>query len=185
MIASQRDDKKGGAKSGEGKNSPGKASKLKSAKPPPPRLSFNDAIESPNHNSHPSLSGSWQPQAPEGLPVPKEVNPAATGGDLTFAMWASLQAAEGRKAAMRGTGTVAVIPPPSPPTTRQVPPMPPLLGQQQHTKALSVPMNLNNLDTGSLQKGNLQDMSEQQRRILAKLENGWKGSVEELMEAVK
>jgi hypothetical protein len=196
MIASQRDDKKGGAKIAGTKKSPGRASKLKSANPPPPRL-FSDAKASAKNKPIPLLSNSWQQRAPEGLPAPKAVNPADMGGDPTFAMWASIQAAEGRKAAMRDTAAGAVVPPGSPPGTRQPPPMPPLLGQQQQQqqqqhasdgpagKGPSVPLNLNNLDTVSLQKGNLQDMSEQQRRILAKLENGWKGTVEELMEAVK
>lgn len=47
------------------------------------------------------------------------------------------------------------------------------------------PFNLGNLETITLQKGNLQDMSEQQRRILLQLESGFKGTVEELMDSVK
>ena len=41
-----------------------------------------------------------------------------------------------------------------------------------------------NLDSVALQEGKLQDMSEQQRKILVKLESGFKGTVEELIEAV-
>ena len=51
---------------------------------------------------------------------------------------------------------------------------PPILG-------MHVPLSFSNLDAIALQKGNLQDMSEQQRKILMKLEGGWKGSVELLL----
>lgn len=112
--------------------------------------------------------------------------------DPSFAMWATLQGTDTRGPFMA-------------PARHHSPPMPPLFGQRpsppQTTTSKSngrpeknrekidppaaVSVCLNNLDTVSLQKGQLNDMSEQQRRILAKLESGWKGTVEELMEAVK
>ena len=56
-----------------------------------------------------------------------------------------------------------------PPLSGMIPGGPGMLGPDPS----SVPLNLNNLDTVTLQKGNLQDMSNQQRQILMKLEGGF------------
>ena len=56
-----------------------------------------------------------------------------------------------------------------------------LLQQKEH---LSQSPLINDMDTIALQKGNLAEMSKQQRNILLKLENGFKGTVEELIAAV-
>lgn len=54
---------------------------------------------------------------------------------------------------------------------------------QQHNEPLAQ-APFNDLDSVALQKGNLAEMSEQQRNILLKLESGFKGTVEELIAAV-
>ncbi|CAB9502932.1 Nitrilase family, member 2 [Seminavis robusta] len=170
MIASQRDNKKSGK---------GAAKKTKAAV-----RAAAAAMSSPGKESAskgpPMMNNMWQPRAPDGLPAPKAANPMAD--PASFAMWASFQ--DGRNPAM-----MPPLQPPMPPL--MAPPNPPPAAATSKSKRSrksagdNPPVSLNNLDTVSLQKGNLQDMSEQQRRILSKLENGWKGTVEELMEAVK
>ena len=56
--------------------------------------------------------------------------------------------------------------------------------QQQQQQERMAQTAFNDIDAVSLQKGNLAEMSDQQRSILLKLEGGFKGTVEELIAAV-
>lgn len=187
MIASQRDDKKVNSKGAGSKSSAAKNNNSSKAAEPPTQLTAMAAATSGADSTPRSPHANpWLPGAGAARAHPADVmslqHPINSSRDAPFAnMWNAVKneitaneaaaAANNRRAAAKAglmpplTGAGGAFTAPDPPPT-------------------VLPMNLNNLDTVTLQKGNLQDMSEQQRKILIKLEGGFKGSVEELMEAV-
>lgn len=170
MIASQREDKNKAAKGLAKKNK--KTDTLRLAPTDPPGRA--EKMETNRTTAKPPIveSAAWLGGRPARFP--SQVEAASL-------LWSAHAHAQQRSLVESSLGNPASYM--AHPGHMPRPPVRPMMMAPKHP--MQVPLSFNNLDSVSLQKGTLQDMSEQQRKILTKLESGFKGTVEELMDSVR